>query len=85
MELSWLSIIPVILAIILAFAVKNVFIALLSGIITAGIILDLKTGTTFVGLNSIYQVFQDDWAAKSILFCLMTVLAICSTCSYSHL
>lgn len=71
MEMGWLSIVPVILAIILAFAAKNVFIALLSAIITAGIILDVKTGMIFTGLNSIYQVFQDDWAVKSILFCLM--------------
>nr|WP_276575912.1 Na+/H+ antiporter NhaC family protein [Oceanirhabdus seepicola] len=55
----------------MAFAAKNVFIALLSGIIAAGIILDVNTGIVFTGLNSIYQVFQDDWAAKSILFCLM--------------
>ncbi|WP_176461704.1 Na+/H+ antiporter NhaC family protein [Anaeromicrobium sediminis] len=71
MELSWLSIVPVLLAIILAFVAKNVFIALLSGIIVAGIILDMKTGTIFTSLDSIYKVFQDDWAAKSILFCLM--------------
>lgn len=71
MELSWLSIIPVILAIILAFISKNVFVALLSGIIVSGVILDIKTGSIFTGLNSIYKVFQDDWAAKSILFCLM--------------
>ncbi len=71
MEISWLSIVPVLLAIILSFVVKNVFIALLSGIIVAGIILDFNTGRIFTGLDSIYQVFQDDWAAKSILFCLM--------------
>lgn len=71
MEITWLSIIPVILSIILAFIAKNVFIALLSGIIVSGIILDIKNGTIFTGLNSIYKVFQDDWAAKSILFCLM--------------
>ncbi|WP_066506902.1 Na+/H+ antiporter NhaC family protein [Abyssisolibacter fermentans] len=71
MELSWVSVVPVLLVIILAFAAKNVFIALLSGIIVSGIILDVKLGTIFTGLNSIYQVFQDDWAVKSILFCLM--------------
>ncbi|QVK16854.1 sodium:proton antiporter [Mycoplasmatota bacterium] len=71
MEISWLSIIPVVLAIILAFLTRNVFIALLSGIITSGIIIDIKSGTIFTGLNSIYMVFQDDWAVKSILFCLM--------------
>jgi len=71
MESNWLSLIPVLLAIVLAFTMRNVFLSLLAGIISAGIILDIRTSTNFVGLNSIYQVFQDDWAAKSILFCLM--------------
>lgn len=71
MEIGWLSLIPVVLAIVLAFIIKNVFISLLVGIITSGIIIDIKTGTIFTGLNSIYSVFKEDWAVKSILFCLM--------------
>lgn len=71
MELNWVSILPVILTIILTFVIKNVFFSLLSGIIVAGIIIDLKTGLLFTGLDSIYQVFQHDWATKSILSCLM--------------
>ncbi len=71
MELGWIVLIPVVLAIILAFTTKNVFAALLAGIISAGIIIDVQYNQLFSGLNSIYKVFQDDWAAKSILFCLM--------------
>ncbi|CAH2212179.1 Na+/H+ antiporter NhaC family protein [Tepidibacter aestuarii] len=71
MELGWIVLIPVVLAIVLAFTTKNVFVALLSGIISAGIIIDIQDSQLFSGLNSIYKVFQDEWAAKSILFCLM--------------
>ncbi|MCY6371216.1 sodium:proton antiporter [Clostridium ganghwense] len=71
MEIGWISLAPVVLAIVLAFITKNVFVALLSGIISAGIIIDVQSSQLFSGLNSIYQVFQDAWAAKSILFCLM--------------
>lgn len=71
MEIGWLSLVPVLLAIILAFTIKDVFISLLTGIIVSGIILDAKTNSFFLGLNSIYKVFQDDYAVKSILFCLM--------------
>lgn len=71
MEFGWIALIPVVLAIILAFTTKNVFIALLSGIISSGIIIDVQSGQLFSGVNSIYRVFQDEWATKSILFCLM--------------
>lgn len=71
MDINWVSIVPVVLAIVLAFVMRNVFISLLVGIISAGMILDIQGNTVFTGLDSIYQVFQNDWAAKSILFCLM--------------
>lgn len=71
MEIGWVSLLPVVLAIILAFTIKDVFISLLTGIIVSGIILDIKTNSLFLGVNSIYKVFQEDYAVKSILFCLM--------------
>ncbi|QZY56181.1 Na+/H+ antiporter NhaC family protein [Crassaminicella profunda] len=71
MEIGWLSLLPIVLAIILAFTIKDVFISLLTGIIVSGIILDVKNKSLSLGFNSIYKVFQDDYAAKSILFCLI--------------
>ncbi len=71
MEIGWLSLVPVLLAIILAYTIKDVFISLLSAIIVSGIILDVKTKSFFIGVNSIYKVFQENYAVKSILFCLM--------------
>lgn len=71
MEFGWLSLLPVVLVIILAFTIKDVFISLLTGILVSGIILDIKTKSLFLGLNSIYKVFQKEYAVKSILFCLM--------------
>ena len=71
MDIGWVSLIPVMTVIILAFTIKDVFISLLSGIMVAGIILDINSKSLFIGLNSIYKVFQDDYAVKSILFCLM--------------
>ncbi|MCT4620320.1 MAG: sodium:proton antiporter [Marinisporobacter sp.] len=71
MEIGWLSLLPIVVAIILAFTIKDVFISLLTAIIVSGIILDVKNKSLFSGFNSIYKVFQDDYAVKSILFCLM--------------
>lgn len=71
MDYGVLSLMPVLLVLILAFTLKDVFISLLSGIIFCGLILDIKTKSLFIGINSIYKVFQDDYAVKSLLFCLM--------------
>lgn len=71
METNWLSIIPVVLTILLAFSIRNVFVALITGILASGLILDFETGTFLKGIMSIPAVFQDSWSSKSILFCLL--------------
>jgi len=71
MDYGILSLMPVLLVLILAFTIKDVFISLLSGIIFCGLIIDIKTKTLFVGFDSIYKVFQSDYSVKSLLFCLM--------------
>ena len=58
-------------ALLLAFIIKDVFVALLSGVIFSGLILSYYGNGIFIGLNSIADVFLDGWAVRSILFCLM--------------
>lgn len=71
MDYGWVSILPMAVALILSFAIRDVFIALLSGVITSELILSYYGGEIFTGLNSIADVFSHGWAVRSILFCLM--------------
>ncbi len=72
MNFGMLSLIPVGLTLALVFLSRNVILALLSGLVAGGFILDLGQGTLFSGIDSIASVFQNDWSAKSILFALLT-------------
>lgn len=71
METGWLSLLPVIIAIILSFTIRNVFLSLTSAILTSGAILFMKGYDVFHGINSIAGVFSQEYAVKSVLFCLM--------------
>jgi len=71
MDYGWISLLPIIIAITLAFITKDVFSALLSGVISSGLILSYSGESIFIGLNSIADVFLNGWAVRSILFCLM--------------
>jgi len=71
MDYGWISLLPLVIALLLAFIIKDVFIALLSGVISSGLILSYYGDEVFKGLNSIADVFLDGWAVRSILFCLM--------------
>ena len=71
MDYGWVSVLPMGAALILSFAAKDVFIALLAGVISSEMILTYYGGEVFTGLNSIADVFSDGWAVRSILFCLM--------------
>lgn len=71
MDYGWISLLPIIIAITLAFITKDVFTALLSGVISSGFILSYYGENIFIGLNSIADVFSNGWALRSILFCLL--------------
>ena len=71
MDYGWVAVLPMVIALILSFVIKDVFIALLSGVIASEVILSYYGGEVFTGLNSIADVFSNGWAVKSILFCLM--------------
>lgn len=72
MDMDWITLIPVALAIILIFLTKNVIISLFISIISGGIILGLTgSDSLFCGLLSIVEVFAKPSHTKTILFGLM--------------
>lgn len=66
------SLVPVALTLSLTFYSRNVILALLAGVCAGGVLLDVAQGTFFSGINSIAAVFASGWAAKAILFVLLT-------------
>ncbi len=71
MDYGWVSLLPMVLALLLAVITRDVLISLLSGILLSGLILGCHGGGIFTGTDSIAGVFLDGWAVRSILFCLM--------------
>jgi Na+/H+ antiporter NhaC len=67
MDYGWISLLPIIIAVTLAFLTKDVFTALLSGVISSGLILSYYGETIFIGLNSIADVFLNGWAVRGLL------------------
>lgn len=66
------SIVPIIITLTIAFWRKNVFLALLSGIAAATVIIGAATGNFLTGPESIPAVFTDLSTTKTTLFILMT-------------
>lgn len=66
------SIVPIIITLAIAFWRKNVFLALLSGIAVATVIIGVSTGNFLTGLESIPAVFTDLSTTKTTIFILMT-------------
>ncbi|GLI57141.1 sodium:proton antiporter [Propionigenium maris DSM 9537] len=71
MDYGWVSLLPMVLALLLAVVTRDVLIALLSGILFSDLILGYYGGDVFAGIDGIAEVFLDGWAVRSILFCLM--------------
>ena len=71
MELSWLSVIPPLFAILLAIKTRQVFLSLFFGIVVGWII--ISNGNILVGLElsiqSIIDVFKDAGNTRVIIFC----------------
>lgn len=66
------SVVPIIITLVIAFWRKNVFLALLSGIAVAAVIIGAATGNFLTGPESIPAVFTDLSTTKTTLFILMT-------------
>lgn len=71
MDYGIFSLLPIVLTLIIVFATKNVFLALLSGIPAAAIIIGIHTGDYITGLESIAEVFTDTGTTKTTFFVLM--------------
>ena len=71
------SLVPILVTLVLVFAVKNVFLALLTGILSATIILGVFTGDYLTGIASIATVFSDSGTAMTTFFVLMTGAIMC--------
>lgn len=77
MEYGIFSLIPIIVTLVIVFAAKNVFLALLSGILTATVIVGAFTGDFITGVESIAAVFTDTATAMTTFFVLMTGAVMC--------
>lgn len=77
MDYGIFSLVPILVTLLLVFAVKNVFLALLAGILSATIILGAFTGDYLTGIASIATVFSDSGTAMTTFFVLMTGAIMC--------
>lgn len=67
-----LSLLPVAVALFLAFWRKNVFIALLTGVFTGAVLIGINEMSFFVGFDAIATVFTSVDTAKTTFFLLLT-------------
>lgn len=72
MDYGVFSLIPILITLVIVFAVKNVFLALLSGILSAAALIGILTGDFITGLESIVTVFSDTGTTMTTFFVLMT-------------
>lgn len=67
-----ISLFPVIIALVLAFWKRNVFIALLSGVFTGAFIIGIKEKSIFIAFDALAGVFTSVGTAKTTFFLLLT-------------
>ena len=72
MELGIISLIPIIICLILILLTKNAFVSILSGLISASIIILAVDGTQFTVINSIIEVATNPYQFKIIGFVVLT-------------
>lgn len=72
MDYGVFSLFPIFITLVLVFIWKNVFLALLAGILSASVIVGCFTGDFLCGPQSIATVFQDESTAMTTFFVLMT-------------
>ena len=77
MDYGILSLVPILITLAIVFAVKNVFLALLAGILSATVLIGAFTGNFLTGLESIATVFSDSSTAMTTFFVLMTGAVMC--------
>ncbi|MCI5774078.1 MAG: hypothetical protein MR210_05895 [Erysipelotrichaceae bacterium] len=72
MDYGILSLLPIVITLVIVFRYKNVFLALINGIITASIIIALYTQDYGVGIKALANVFADQAVAMTTFFVLMS-------------
>lgn len=72
-----LSLVPILLTLFIAFYKKNVFLALISGIIFSTCMIGIRTGDFLTGIESIANVFTDPETTMTTFFVLMTGSIMC--------
>ncbi len=77
MEYGIFSILPILITLVIVFVGKNVFLAILSGIFSAAILIGFFTGDYLTGMESIAMVFSDSGTAMTTFFVLMTGAIMC--------
>ncbi len=77
MEYGIFSLLPIFLTLLLVFLTKNVFLALLSGILSSTLLIGIFTGDYLTGVESIATVFSDTDTAMTTFFVLMTGAVMC--------
>ncbi len=70
-EYGFLSIIPMIIVLIIAFYKRNVFLALATGLITSSVIVGTVTGNYLSGITAIANVFTSSGTAATTFFVLL--------------
>ena len=77
MDYGIFSLLPILITLAIVFAVKNVFLALMSGILSAAVLIGVFTGNFLVGIESIATVFSDTGTTMTTFFVLMTGAIMC--------
>lgn len=77
MDYGIFSLLPILLTLAIVFTVKHVFLALISGILSAAVLIGVFTGDFLVGIESIATVFSDAGTTMTTFFVLMTGAIMC--------
>lgn len=79
MNYGILSLVPIIITLLIVFSIKNIFVALWSGILSAVILIGIFTGDFFIGIKSMTDIFTNHAAMMTTAFVLLTGSIMCVT------
>ena len=68
---GFFSIIPIIIVLIIAFCRKNVFLALVAGLVVSSVVVGFATGDFLSGINAVANVFTSSGTAATTFFVLV--------------
>ena len=68
---GFFSIIPIIIVLIITFCSKNVFLALVAGLVVSSVVVGFVTGDFLSGINAVANVFTSSGTAATTFFVLI--------------